>query len=268
MKRNKLTLSTSQLSIETPGQNLQYFLLDFAKAELPAYQLTISENSHLDLLIIGPYKVSDLEIKLEANAKVKLQFEVNSQTSNWSIKTSLLAGSHLEFSTLDLLPHTHHALIEVNLKETGSKLVWNIGSLTKLKTSKHYTINFMHEAKHTEADMNNNGVCEDQSTLIFSGRSHIYQGCAFSKTHQHTKVVVFNENCHGRADPILGIDENEVEASHAAIVGRVNEEHLYYLQSRGLNEKESKTLIKHGYLISIIHRFSDEELQKALAESL
>jgi Fe-S cluster assembly protein SufD len=67
---------------------------------------------------------------------------------------------------------------------------------------------------------------------------------------------------------VLKIDENEVEASHAATVGRVNEDHLYYLQSRGLTKSDAKRLITLGYLQPIIRYFTDTSVQEKLASQI
>ena len=72
--------------------------------------------------------------------------------------------------------------------------------------------------------------------------------------------MVFDEKSTGIAKPILKIDENSIEASHAAVVGKINDEHLFYLVSRGLSEAEAKELITLGYLKPILKGFQDEEV--------
>ena len=63
---------------------------------------------------------------------------------------------------------------------------------------------------------------------------------------------MLSENARGDANPILLIDENDVTAGHAASVGRIDEEQLYYLESRGLNADVAKRLIIRGFLESVI----------------
>ena len=85
--------------------------------------------------------------------------------------------------------------------------------------------------------------------------SHILKGCHRSKSHQNAKIVVFDNDCIARAKPVLKIDENDIEASHAATVGKVSDEHIFYLTSRGLNMDEAKMLITLGYLKPILKGF-------------
>ena len=70
--------------------------------------------------------------------------------------------------------------------------------------------------------------------------------------------MVFDEASSAIAKPILKIDENDIEASHAAVVGKINDEHLFYMTSRGLSEAEAKELITFGYLKPILAGFNDD----------
>ena len=62
------------------------------------------------------------------------------------------------------------------------------------------------------------------------------------------------------------IDENDVEASHAATVGQMDEMQLYYMQSRGLSEMESMALLMSGYLMPIARAINDEKLKDHVIE--
>ena len=107
--------------------------------------------------------------------------------------------------------------------------------------------------------MENYGVCEDSSNLSFLGSSKIIKGAHNSATHQSAKIMVFDKNCVAKASPTLCIDENDVQASHAAVVGRINEDHIFYLTSRGIEEKEAKKLITLGYLMPILSHFNNQK---------
>ena len=112
--------------------------------------------------------------------------------------------------------------------------------------------------------MDNYGVVRDDGKLVFSGIGKIANGQHGSKAHQNAKIMVFDKNSIGVAKPILKIDENDIEASHAAIVGKINDEHIFYLTSRGLSEDDAKRLITFGYLKPIIKGFEDEELKEQI----
>ena len=68
--------------------------------------------------------------------------------------------------------------------------------------------------------------------------------------------------------PKLLIDENDVQASHATSVGRIDENQLIYLQSRGLTEGQVLNLISTGYLMPIASFIENEQLQNQLKEEI
>ena len=128
------------------------------------------------------------------------------------------------------------------------------------KDNKEFDVSAYHNAINTYAQLDNYGVCRDEGKLTFSGICKIINGSHGSKAHQNAKIMVFDELSNGVAKPILKIDEHDIEASHAAIVGKINDEHIFYLTSRGLSEEEAKRIITLGYLKPILKGFSDDNM--------
>jgi Fe-S cluster assembly protein SufD len=60
------------------------------------------------------------------------------------------------------------------------------------------------------------------------------------------------------------IDEYDVEASHGAAIGQMDELQLYYLMSRGMSESEAKSLIINGYTLPFISLIANEKIEKIL----
>lgn len=104
----------------------------------------------------------------------------------------------------------------------------------------------------TRGNILQHGVILDRSKLVFNGVGKIIKGSRGSDSQQENRVLMLSENARGDANPILLIDENDVTAGHAASVGRIDEEQLYYLESRGLNADVAKRLIIRGFLESVI----------------
>ena len=73
--------------------------------------------------------------------------------------------------------------------------------------------------------------------------------------------MVFDPKSDAIAKPILKIDENDIEANHAAAVGKISDEHLFYLTSRGLSIEEAKLIITLGYLKPIFKGFDEDKAE-------
>ncbi|OIK99040.1 hypothetical protein ATW86_05740 [Oenococcus oeni] len=72
----------------------------------------------------------------------------------------------------------------------------------------------------------------------------------------------------GDANPILLIDENDVEAGHAASIGRVSPEQLYYLMSRGLTVDRARQLLVKGFFDDLLDRLPIDNLRVELDQAL
>lgn len=140
--------------------------------------------------------------------------------------------------------------------------------LSKDDEKKHYEVLIQHNQPHTYGQMDNYGVVKDHGHLIIDGIGTITKGQHGSASHQTNKIMVFDSNCVASANPYLYIDEYDVKASHAAGVGKMDEEHLYYLQTRGLTKKQAMQLITYGYLQPVIEVVQNEMLKARFETAL
>lgn len=178
-------------------------------------------------------------------------------------------GSELQLLMPDFKSGKRQVKIKTVLAEKFARVVWKLSSFSVNNDNKKFAISFAHYGPGSFADMYNYGVVLNASTLIFTGDSTIYENVKGAETHQTARIIVFDEGSLAQADPILNIYHNDViAASHAATVGQVNSEHLYYLKSRGLSELEAKQLITKGYLMPILEDISDAGLKKELSNVL
>lgn len=134
--------------------------------------------------------------------------------------------------------------------------------LSKENEKKYFKVLIQHNQPHTYGQMDNYGVVKDKGHLVIDGIGTITKGQHGSASHQTNKIMVFDPDCKASANPYLFIDDFDVKASHAAGVGKMDEEHLYYLQSRGLTKKQAMQLITYGYLKPVIEVIDNEMLKE------
>lgn len=84
--------------------------------------------------------------------------------------------------------------------------------------------------------------------LNLKGIIKIDKGAELVEAFLRQAVLLIGENSMATAVPELEIESNEVKASHAAAIGRIDEEQLFYLMSRGLNREEAVKLIIKAFL--------------------
>ena len=96
------------------------------------------------------------------------------------------------------------------------------------------------------------GVILERGTLTFNGIGHIIKGAKGADAQQESRVLMLSDKARSDANPILLIDENEVTAGHAASIGQVDPEDMYYLMSRGLDRETAERLVIRGFLGAVI----------------
>ncbi|MBP2097974.1 Fe-S cluster assembly protein SufD [Enterococcus rivorum] len=122
------------------------------------------------------------------------------------------------------------------------------------------------KASHSVGHILQHGVIRERGTLTFNGIGHILKGAKGADAQQESRVLMLSDKARGDANPILLIDENEVTAGHAASVGRVDPEEMYYLMSRGLRKEDAERLVIRGFLGSVITAIPVKAVQKEFVE--
>src|SRR5699024_948337 len=133
------------------------------------------------------------------------------------------------------------------------------------KQIENFTTQTVHYGLNTQSHIFQHGVMTQKSTSIFNAIGDIKNGAAGSFANQESRVLMLSPKARGDANPILLIDEDDVEAGHAASVGRVDELQLYYLMSRGITRKEAERLIIHGFLEPVVDQLPVESVRNQLS---
>ncbi len=79
---------------------------------------------------------------------------------------------------------------------------------------------------------------------------------------------MLSDKARSDANPILLIDENDVTAGHAASIGQVDPEDMYYLMSRGLDKATAERLVVRGFLGSVIVEIPVKEVRAEMIENI
>jgi len=106
----------------------------------------------------------------------------------------------------------------------------------------------VHKAPYTTSDTEIEGVLYDGGISNYQGKVIVEKTARGSVSRLEDRVLVVGEGTHNHAEPVMQIETNDVTASHASTTGRVDENQLYYLQSRGLSRDESQDLLVDAFL--------------------
>jgi FeS assembly protein SufD len=122
-----------------------------------------------------------------------------------------------------------------------------------------------HVGKGTISRVLVRGALKDASNCIFNARTKIEHGASKADGEQTQRVLMLSDKARGDANPILLIDEYDVIAGHAASVGRVDQNQLYYLMSRGIRKETAEKLIVEGFLEPVVELLPVVGVRKQLS---
>ncbi len=96
------------------------------------------------------------------------------------------------------------------------------------------------------------GVGKDTSKQIFNGMIKIEQQAKKANAFLETRVLLLSKYATSESKPELEISANDVKASHAATTGRMDDNQLFYLQSRGIEKNLAELMIVEGFLWGVL----------------
>ena len=126
-----------------------------------------------------------------------------------------------------------------------------------------------HEAQHTTSDLLYKGALKEKSRSEYSGLIKVEKGAQGTDAYQANRNIVLSEDAVARSIPQLEIEANEVRCTHGATVSPVEEEHIFYLMSRGIDRVTAQKLVVFGFFGDVLDRIRvpavREELSRAIA---
>lgn len=155
-----------------------------------------------------------------------------------------------------------------NLAEDNSRA--DLSSIYVGDKDRTIDINYLtvHNAKRTESKMTVKGVLKDTSKKTFRGTIDFKKGSSKSRGEEEEFVILLDKAVKSNAVPLLLCEEDDVIGSHAASSGKIDENKLFYLMSRGFSEKEAKKLIIEASFNPILDKINDEEIKASIREDI
>ena len=247
-------------------------------------------NKHI-LIIAGKHsKVNYLE-RLETYGEGAVPV-----TANITVEVIAQAGAQIKFSAIDRLGENVTAYISRRGKLDNDAMIdWAIGVMNEGNVVADFDSDLYGNGSHADmkvvalssgkqvqgidtrvtnygcnsiGNILQHGVILEKGTLTFNGIGHIIKGAKGADAQQESRVLMLSDQARSDANPILLIDENDVTAGHAASIGQVDPEDMYYLMSRGLDKATAERLVVRGFLGSVIVEIPVKEVRDEMIENI
>ena len=122
----------------------------------------------------------------------------------------------------------------------------------------------LHESPYATSDLEFKGALKGEARSVYSGLIKVFEGAQKTDAYQQNRNLVLSRTARADSIPNLEIGANDVRCTHGATISQVEEEHLFYLQARGIERSEAQKLIVEGFFRPVIDRIPVEEIQDFL----
>jgi Fe-S cluster assembly protein SufB len=185
-------------------------------------------------------------------------------------------GAHVQYSTVQNWSKNTYNLNTKRAKVSGEgTMEWVSGSMGSKVTmlypsshlngegakANHITIAYagdgqnidtgakvIHNAPNTSSTIESKSISQGSGRTNYRGLVRIPKGSSGSKTSIECDALMFDEEATSDTEPYIEIKEDDVEMAHEATVGRIGDEEIHYMMSRGIEEEEAKEMIVRGFI--------------------
>ncbi|OCW77054.1 Fe-S cluster assembly protein SufD [Pelagibacteraceae bacterium GOM-A1] len=155
---------------------------------------------------------------------------------------------------------------EVNCYLEGKYSSAFINGIHLLSKNKNHEIRTKtnHLYENTKSYQLIKSVIDDSSKSVYQGKIYVNSKAQKTDGYQLSKAVLLNEQAEFNAKPELEIYADDVKCSHGSTSGSLDEDSIFYLMSRGLDQKTAKELLINGFLLDVVEKITDEEIKKLI----
>lgn len=127
-----------------------------------------------------------------------------------------------------------------------------------------------HEAPHTRSRVTYKGALQGEGAhTVWIGDVLIRNGATGTDSYEQNRNLVLSEGTRADSIPNLEIETGDIAgAGHASTTGRFDDEHIFYLQSRGISEEEARKLVVRGFLTEVVQQIGDPATEDRLRAAI
>ena len=226
-----------------PGESRVLFLEDPGASE---YEITIGEGARLDLVQLR-----------EASGK-KLSY------NNIRVK----CGDKAYFGWYRVVLGGAESYDNCSVTLAGKESTFEANVCYRLDGTQKYDLNCeaIHTGKRTQSMISAAGVLADRASKLMRGTIDFRTGCSGSVGNETEYVLLLSEEVRNQSVPVILCSEEDVVGNHGASIGRPDEDMLFYMGTRGVDEETACEMLAQAKIDSVIRKIPDASIRERLQE--
>ncbi|MDE6246098.1 MAG: SufD family Fe-S cluster assembly protein [Treponemataceae bacterium] len=203
------------------------------------------------------------KINAEKNSKVHLiKINLLGKKATQIDRTYFLANENATVEVTHIVLGGEKTFVEVcgDLLEYNASFTSDMGYI--LGKDQNLDMNYIvnHIGKKTDCKMNVRGTLKENAKKTYRGTIDFKNGCAGARGDEQEETLLLSENAENNSIPIILCDEEDVAGEHGASIGRLGDDILFYMQSRGIPKAASENSIARSKVQRLLPLINDEQV--------
>jgi Fe-S cluster assembly scaffold protein SufB len=238
--------------------------------------IEIIAKKYAKTTIIFKFKTSDdikywhnglIRLKLEENAEINMIILnlMNTDSNNFiSIENELSEKSEAKYTIVDFGGKNSITNYYSNL--LGNKSNNELNTIYLGKENQLFDLNYIAELRGEESntDIEVQGALKDISKKHFKGTIDFKKGCKKATGNENENCMLLSDTAKSMALPMLLCSEEDVEGNHSSSAGKIGEKELFYIMSRGFEQKEAMKLMVRAKFNKILEKIENKEIKEMI----
>ncbi|WP_440993805.1 Fe-S cluster assembly protein SufD [Cysteiniphilum litorale] len=261
---------------------MTYLHTDNSQKMLVNYQHTLVLDEYAKCMICenfialgDTYSAANIcsNVDLKEGAKCRYDALANKSLEQLLVthKLKLSIAKNAYYETFQMAAYAALKRIEFDVDLQNEGAIFNAKGIYALthNAKADYHINVKHNAFNTQSDVAFRGVVGGKASATFNAKAYVAKGLNSIKALQNNRNIQLTNTAEINTKPELEIYSDDVVCSHGATIGQLDQQALFYLQSRGINKDQATSLLIEGFvkeLITLLDR--DESTIESYLDSL
>ncbi|MBL1321742.1 MAG: Fe-S cluster assembly protein SufD [Methylophaga sp.] len=208
------------------------------------------------------------EVVLAENAELnhyKLQQESLNTTHIATLAAKQAAGSQWKTNSISLGAKLARNDVHTQLLGEQAHVVMDGLYLPINEQHVDFHTRIDHVVPNTTSDELFKGVIDDKAHGVFNGKVIVHKDAQKTDSNQQNHNLLLSRSCEIDSKPELEIYADDVKCAHGSTVGQMNEDHLFFLRSRGLDEVSARSLLTYAFAVEVLERIPAKDIREALS---
>ncbi len=252
------------------GEAPEPFRLDFSEAGDSEVSFTAEENSSITVYELHRSNSAvKLSFDIGKNASVKLVQLLNpTEKLRHETFANCSKGGKFQIMTIMTGDGDIYSDNRTELEGDSSSINAEVAYLGKNSQTIDYNIAVNHWGKDTHSEINAAGALMDSAKKVFRGTIDFKTGSSDSKGSENETVIMLGDDVVNKTVPLILCSEENVEGSHGATIGELDDDTLFYFESRGIGREEAERIMAYAALKRLIRLSGDKEFAEQAQNAL